>query len=167
MSYEFARIRSRLAFFVLLTSLICGDAEVYAQKQSSFFYSTYDARELVKGRKYKGIDFAYGDASSETVTELQGGGSEKTKSISYGCRIQTTGDDAFNMADFLNWLAEETIKQIESRKGAVVRQRHKVGRRFYLEYTQNGFAGRIEVDGDVIGRDQMSLEVEIIESSKK
>jgi len=167
MSYEFAGIRSRVAFFVLLTSLICGGAEVYAREKSSLFYSTYDARELVKGRKYKGIDFAYGDASSETITEVQGGGSEKTKSISYGCRIQTTGDGAFNMADFLKWLAEETIKQIESGKGAVVRQRHKVGRRFYLEYSQNGFTGRIEVDGDLIGRDQISLDVEIIESSKK
>ena len=47
-----------------------------------------------------------------------------------------------------------------------MRQRHKVGRRFYIEYTQNGFAGRAEVDGDLIGTDQMNLDVEIIESSK-
>lgn len=160
-------IRRRAAFFALSVSLLCGGVIVFAQAKSSAFYSSYDARELVKNRKYKGIDFAYGDMGSETISELQGGGSEKTKSISYGCRIQTTGDDAFNMEDFLNWLAEETIKQIESKKGTVVRQRHKVGRRFYLEYTQNGFTGRVEVDGDVTGKDQMSLDVEIIESSKK
>ena len=167
MSNRFDKIRSRVAFLALLTSLTSGGAIVCAQEKSSAFYATYDARKLVKERKYKGIDFAYGDMGSEIITGLQGGGSEKTKFISYGCRIQVTGDSAFNMADFLNWLATETIKQIESGKGVVVRQRHKVGRRFYLEYTQNGFAGRIEVDGDVLGSDQISLDVEIIESSKE
>ena len=98
---------------------------MFAQEKSSTFYSSYDARELVEERKYKGIDFAYGDASSESISELRGGGSEKTKSISYGCRIQTTEEDAFNLADFLNWLAKETIKQIESGDGRVVRERHK------------------------------------------
>ncbi len=140
---------------------------MFAQENSSTFYSNYDARELVKNRKYKGIDFAYGDIGNEMVAELQGGGSEKTKSTSYGCRIQTAGDDAFKLEDFLNWLAEETIKQIESGEGKVVRQRNKVGRRFYLEYIQNGFAGRIEVDADILGKDQMDLDVEIIESSRK
>jgi hypothetical protein len=144
-----------------------GGGIMFAQEKSSTFYSSYDARELVKDRKYKGIDFAYGDMGGETISELRGGGSEKTKSTSYGCRIQTTGEDAFNLEDFLNWLAEETIKQIESGKGRVVRQRHKVGRRFYIEYSQRGFVGRVEVDGDITGKDQLSLDVEIIESSKK
>ena len=140
---------------------------MFAQEKSSAFYSSYDARELVKDRKYKGIDFAYGDAGDETISELRDGGSEKTKSTSYGCRIQTTGDDKFDLANFLNWLAEETIKQIESGKGTVVRQRHKVGRRFHLEYNHRGFVGRVEVDGDIIGKDQLSLDVEIMESRKK
>jgi hypothetical protein len=166
MSSEPVKIRSRVAFSALLVSMLCGGAVVFAQAKSSAFYSDYDARQLVRDRKYKGIDCAYGDIGSETISELQGGGSEKTKSISYGCRIQATGGDAFNVADFLNWLAEETEKRIESGEGVVVRRRHKVGRRFYIEYTQNGFAGRVEVDGDAIGEGQMSLDVEIIESSK-
>ncbi len=140
---------------------------MFAQKKSSAFYSSYDARELVKDRKYQGINFAYGDMGDEFIAELRGGGSEKTKSSSYDCRIQTTGEDAFNLENFLNWLAEETIKQIESGKGTVVRQRHKIGRRFYIEYSQSGFVGRIEVDADVRGKDRLSLDVEIIESSEK
>ena len=177
-------VTRRVVLIALLAFLIDGGAIVFAQVKSSTFYSTYDARELVKNRKYKGIDFAYGGSGDEiSLLELpkrkSGGGkaaaqsrhgrgrSETTKSISYGCRIQTTGDDAFNVADFLNWLAQETIKQIESGKGAVVRQRHKVGRRFYIEYAQDGFTGRVEVDADVTGKDQMSLDVEIIENSAK
>ena len=162
-------VTRRVVFVALVAFLINGGAIVFAaQVKSSTFYSTYDARELVKNRKYKGIDFAYGEMGGETsLSELPGGGSEKDKSISYGCRIQTTGDDAFNVADFLDWLAQETIKQIESGKGKVVRQRHKVGRRFYIEYAQDGFTGRLEVDADVTGNDQMSLDVEIIESSRK
>ena len=167
MSFKPVEVRSRVTLFALLVSLICGGVTVFAQEKSSAFYSSYDARELVKNRKYKGIDFAYGDMGGEAVAGLRGGGTEKTKSISYGCRIQTEGDDKFDMADFLNWLAEETIKQIEGGKGTVVRQRHKVGRRFYMEYTQGEFAGRVEVDGDVIGENQISLDVEIIESSKR
>jgi len=50
--------------------------------------------------------------------------------------------------------------------GVVKRQRHRVGKRFYIEYAQDGFTGRIEVDADVIGNDQISLDVEIIESKK-
>jgi hypothetical protein len=159
-------VRSCVVFVALLAFLIDGGAIVFAQVKSSSFYSTYDARELVKNGKYRGIDFAYGESGDEFST-LGGGGSEKTRSISYECRIQTTGDDAFNVADFLDWLAKETVKQIGSGKGAVVRQRHKVGRRFYIEYAQNGFTGRLEVDADVTGKDQMSLDVEIIESSGK
>jgi hypothetical protein len=140
---------------------------VFGQERSSIFYSSYDARALVNDRKYKGIEFAYGDASSETITELTDGSYEKMKSLSYGCRIQTTGDETFNLENFLNWLAEETTKQIESGKGTVVRQRHKLGRRFYIEYRQKGFAGRVEVDGDVVEKGQISLDVEIIESTKK
>lgn len=97
MTSEPVKLRSRVAIFALLVSLLCGGVIVFAQTKSSAFYSSYDARGLVKDRKYKGIDFAYGDKGSETVWELQGGGSEKTKSISYGCRIKTIGDDAFNM----------------------------------------------------------------------
>jgi hypothetical protein len=148
--------------------LIDGGAIVFAQVKSSTFYSTYDARELVKNRKYKGIDFAYGGVvmrccfrsfrSGKAAVGRQrrkvglGGRSEKTKSISYGCRIETTGDDAFKVADFLDWLAQKAIKQIESGKGAVVRQRHKVGRRLYIEYAQDGFTGRLEVDAMLQGR---------------
>ena len=166
-------VRSCVAFVTLLAFLIDGGAIVFAQVKSSTFYATYDARELVKNRKYKGIDFAYGGMGDEiSFSELpkkgvtfEGGRSDKTKFISYDCRIQTTGDEAFNVADFLDWLAQETIKQIESGKGTVVRQRLKVGRRFYIEYAQDGFNGRLEVDADVTGKDQMSLDVEIIESS--
>ena len=177
-------VTRRVVFFALLPFLIDGGAIVFAQVKSSTFYSTYDARELVKNRKYKGIDFAYGDMGSEiSASELPkresgdvkaaaqsrdgGGHSEQTKSVSYGCRIQTTGDDIFNVADFLDWLAKETINQIEGGKGVVVRQRHKVGKRVYIEYAQNGFTGRIEVDAEFIGKDQMNLDVEIIESSRK
>jgi hypothetical protein len=176
--------RRAVLIALLLAFLIDGGAIVFAQVKSSTFYSTYDARELVKNRNYKGIDFAYGESGDEmSLSELPkqesgggkaapqsphgGGRSETTKSISYGCRIQTTGDDAFNVADFLNWLAQETIKQIESGKGTVVRQRHKVGRRFYIEYAQDGLNGRLEVDADVTGKDQMNLDVEIIERSAK
>ena len=158
---------NRAAFCALLAYFICGGAIVFAQEKSSLFYSNYDARELVKNGKYKGIDFAYGEGSNEFTVEEQSGAVEKSKSISYGCRIQTTGDGAFNVADFLSWLLEQTTKQIESGKGTVVRTRHKVGRRFYIEYTQNGFTGRVEIDADLTGKDQMSLDVEIIESSKK
>jgi len=177
-------VTRRVVFVALLTFFIDGAAIVLAQAKSSTFYSTYDARELVKNRKYKGIDFAYGEMGDEwSLSELtkrkrgggkaaaqsrhEGGRSEKTKSTSYACRIQTTGDDVFNVADFLDWLAQETIKQIESGKGEVVGQRHKVGKRFYIEYVQNGFTGRIEVDADVTEKNQMSLDVEIIESSRK
>lgn len=177
-------VTRRVVFIALLTFLIDGGAIVFAQSKSSTFYSTYDARELVKNGQYKGIDFAYGEMGDEfSISKLTkrnksggnaaaqsrhgGENSEATKSISYGCRIQTTGDDPFKVADFLDWLAQETIKQIESEKGVVVRQRHKVGRRFYIEYAQNGFTGRLEVDADVTGNDQMSLDVEIIESSRK
>jgi hypothetical protein len=167
-------VRNLVTFVAVLALSNYGEGIVFTQAQSSTFYSTYDARELVKSRKYKGIDFAYGDMGAgftieevEKESGIQRGGSEKSNSTSYGCRIQTTGDDAFNMADFLDWLAKETISQIEGGKGKVVRQRHKVGKRFYIEYSQNGFAGRIEVDADVIGKDQMNLDVEIIESSRK
>ena len=177
-------ITRRVVFVALLAFLIDGGAIVFAQVKSSIFYSTYDARELVKNRKYKGIDFAYGEMGDEfslselpkrergggkaaAQTRLGGGRLEKTKSIYYGCRIQTTGDDAFNVAHFLDWLAQETIKQIESGKGAVVGQRYKVGRRFHIEYAQNGFTGRLEVYADVTGNDQLDLDVEIFESSRK
>jgi hypothetical protein len=166
----FEAVRNFVTFVAALAVLIYGGVIVFSQAKSSTFYSAYDARELVKKRKYKGIDFAYGEmgdgftieeVSKEKESEIQRGGSENTKSVSYGCRIQTTGDEAFNVADFLDWLAQETINQIEGGKGAVVRQRHKVGKRFYIEYAQNGFTGRIEVDADIIGKDQMDLDVEI------
>ncbi|MFZ0060402.1 MAG: hypothetical protein WAL47_00010 [Pyrinomonadaceae bacterium] len=151
---------------------------MFAQEESSAFYSGYDARELVKNKKYKGVEFGPDEIGDEfsvsTLPKYKGidvapeeMGSEKSKSISYAGRIQTTGDDAFKIDDFLKWLAAETIKQIESGKGTVVRQNHKVGRRFYLEYTQKGFAGRIEVYCDLIEKDQIHLDIEIIERSKK
>ena len=71
------------------------------------------------------------------------------------------------MADFLDWLAQETLKQIESGKGEVVSQRHTVGRKFYIEYVQNGFTGRLEIHAEVTWKDQMSLDVEIRESSSR
>ncbi|HEY6119301.1 MAG TPA: hypothetical protein VIV66_05040 [Pyrinomonadaceae bacterium] len=141
-------------------------AMVFAQVKSSTFFSTYDARELVKNRKYKGIDFGQGEmATGTSFSELPGERNENNKSISYDCRIQTTGDDAFNVANFLDWLAQESIKQIESAKATVVGQRHKAGKRFHIEYAQDGFTGRLEVYADITGKDQMSLDVEIIESS--
>lgn len=98
-----------------------------------------DARELVKNQKYKGVEFdsdEIGDEFSVSTLPKYNGidvdpekmSSEKSKSISYVGRIETTGDDAFKVEDFLNWLAAETIKQIESGKGTVVRQNHRVGR---------------------------------------
>ena len=146
---------------------------MFSHVKSSTFYSTYDARELIKNREYKGIDFAYGEMGDEFSlleipkegSELPKGRYETDRSISYGCRIQTTGDEAFNVGDFLDWLAQETVRQIESVEGAVLRQRMKVGRRFYIEYAQDGFNGRIEVDADVT-HDQLNLDVEIIEESK-
>ncbi|MGH9907541.1 MAG: hypothetical protein ACRD8U_18380 [Pyrinomonadaceae bacterium] len=158
-------MRRRAVFFLLLVS-ICGGVIVVAQVKSSAFYSSYDPRELVKNGKYKGIDFNHGETGDEIVAELPDGGSEKTKSASYGCRIQKTGDDAFDIDAFLKWLAAETISQIENGKGTVVRQSHKVGRRFYIEYAQDGFAARVEVDAYLIEKDQMSLDVEIIESTR-
>jgi hypothetical protein len=140
---------------------------MFTHNTSSSFYSTYDVRELVKEKQYKGIDFSDEDMAIESISELRGGGSENTKSISYACRIQTTDGDAFDLANFLEWLSEETTRQIESGKGTVVSQRHKIGRRFYIEYSQQGFAGRVEVDGDIMGKDQISLDVEVIERSSK
>ena len=143
------------------------------QEESSNFYSTYDARELVKSRGYKGIDFGYGEMGNAfSISEVPAGDSEapehieRSRSISYGCRIEIAGAESLNLADFLTWLAEETTKEIERGKGVVVRRRHRVGRRFYLEYTQNDFAGRIEVDGDLIAKDQLNLDVEIVERKK-
>jgi hypothetical protein len=166
-----------VAFLALLAYGVSGGVIMFAQVESSTFYSNYDARELVKKSKYKGIEFTTDEMGDEftltsepkipnPVSALPSEGSQKSKSISYTANIQTVGNDAFKIADFLNWLSAETIKQIESGKGKVVRERHKVGRRFYLEYTQEGFAGRVEVDSDPIGKDQISLEVEIIESKK-
>ena len=161
-------VTMRVVFVALVAFLINGGAIVFAQVKSSTFYSTYDARELVKARKYKGIDCAQGEMSTETsVSELPEERNKNYKSISYDCRLQTTGDDAFNVANFLDWLAQESIKQIESGKGSVVAQRHKVGRRFQIEYAQDGFTGRLEVYADGTGKDQMSLDVEILESSRK
>jgi hypothetical protein len=132
----------------------------------------------VENKKYKGVEFGpdeIGDEFSISTLSKSNGidvapeemGSEKSKSISFKGRIQTSGEDAFKIADFLQWLAVETIKSIESGKGTVVRQNHKVGRRFYLDYTQKGFAGRVDVHCDLIEKDQINLDVEIIERSKK
>jgi hypothetical protein len=160
-------VTSRVGFVALVAFLINGGAMVFAQVKSSTFYSTYDARELVKNRKYKGIDFDQGEMGTGTsLSQVPGGRTENSKSISYDCHIQTTGDDAFNVANFLDWLAQESIKQIESGKGEVVGQRYKVGKRFHIEYAQDGFTGRLEVYADVTGKDQLSLDVEITESSR-
>ena len=151
---------------------------VFAQEESSAFYSGYDARELVKKKKYKGVEFGPDEIGNEfsvsTIPKYKGidvapeeMGSEKSKSISYVGHIQSAGDDAFKIDDFLKWLAAETIRQIESGKGTVVRQNHKVDRRFYLEYTQEGFVGRIEVYCDLIKKDQIDLDVEIIERTER
>jgi hypothetical protein len=140
---------------------------MFDQNTSSNFYSSYDVRELVKDKKYKGIDFSNGDGAFESNSELKGGGSENTKSISYACRIEFTGEDASDLANFLDWLSEETIKQIKSGKGTVVTHRHEIGRRFYIEYNQEGFVGRVEVDGDIMGKEQISLDVEVMERSSK
>jgi hypothetical protein len=155
-----------------------GGVIVFVQEESSAFYSGYDPRELVKNKKYQGVEFGPDEIGDEfsvsTLPKYKGIdvapeelGSEKSKSISYVGRIQTTGDAAFKIEDFLKWLEAETIKQIESGKGTVVRQNHKVGRRFYLEYIQKGFAGRIEVYCDLIEKDQIDLDVEIIERRQK
>jgi hypothetical protein len=171
-------VSNHLALLTLLACGVWGGFIVFAQDKSSVFYSAYDARELVKNKKYKGIEFGADEIGDEfSVSELlkhkgmdvtpEEISSEKSKSFSYKGRIQTTGEDAFKIEDFLQWLAAETIKQIESGKGTVVRQNHRVGRRFYLEYTQTGFAGRIDVHCDLIEKDQIDLDVEIIERSKK
>lgn len=171
-------IRNHLAFLALLGCGVWGGVIVFAQEESSAFYSGYDARELVKNKKYKGLEFGPDEMGDEfsisTLSKSKGidvapeeMSSEKSKSFSYKGRIQTTGDDAFKMEDFLKWLEAETIKQIENGKGTVVRQNHRVGRRFYLEYTQERFAGRIDVHCDLIEKDQINLDVEIIERSNK
>jgi hypothetical protein len=41
----------------------------------------------------------------------------------------------------------------------------RVGRRFYIEYAENVFTGRVEVDVDISANDHMTLDVELIESS--
>jgi hypothetical protein len=140
---------------------------VCAQATASSFYSTYDARELVKKRKYKSLDFDRGEGGDEFKVEDEDAGIDKIRSNSYGCSIQTTGDDPFNLGEFLKWLARETIDQIESQKGEALKQNHRIGRRFYIDYAQSGFTGRIEVYADLEGTDHMSLDVEIMESSKK
>ena len=171
-------IRNHVAFLTLLACGVWGGVIVFAQEESSAFYSGYDARELVKNKKYQGVEFGPDEMADEfSVSELlkhkgidvvpEEISSEKSKSISVKGRIQTTGENAFKIADFLKWLEAETIKQIESGKGTVVRQNHKVGRRFYLEYTQKGFAGRIEVYCDLIEKDQIDLDVEIIDRRQK
>ena len=79
----------------------------------STFYSTYDARELVRMDSTKDrfclwrdgswfFDFRGDEAEKgrryRSGAKWHGGGrSETSKSISYGCRIQTTGDDAFKV----------------------------------------------------------------------
>ena len=108
--------RNYLALSVLLACGVWGGVIVFAQEESSTFYSGYDARELVKNKKYKGIEFAPdeigGGFSISTLPKYEGIDvapeemrSEKSRSISYVGRIQTTGDDAFKIEDFLNWLA--------------------------------------------------------------
>ena len=171
-------VSSHLAVLTLLACGVWGGVIVFAQEESSAFYSGYDARELVKNKKYKGIEFGPDESGDEfSVSEVlkhkgpdvapEEMSSEKSKSFSYKGRIQTTGEDAFKIEDFLQWLASESIKQIESGQGTVGRQNHRLGRRFYLEYTQKGFAGRIDVHCDLIEKDQIDLDVEIIERSKK
>jgi hypothetical protein len=156
-----------MAFFALLLSAIYGGTIVFAQDASSNFYSTYDVRELVKNGKYLEIDCADGDAFFETTSELRGGGTESTKSIIYACRIQSAGVDAFSLAKFLELLLDETIKKIEGGKGTLITQRHMIGKRFYVEYAQDGFLGRVEVDGDMMAKDQINLDVDVIETTKK
>jgi hypothetical protein len=171
MSDKLFRIRGRLAVFVILVPLLCGCAIALTQAKSSLFYSRYDAREIVRREKYKGIDCAAEGMGAESESEIaevpRDGRAENTKSLTYGCRVQTAGDDKFNLTDFLNWLVEKTIKQIENGGGKVLKQKIKSGKRFSIEYTEKDFTGRVEVDGDMTGGNLLSLDVEITESSGK
>ena len=136
---------------------------MFAQEETDDFYSGYDVRELVEKGAYRGIDFAFGGAGSETETSLTGGGSERSKDTSYGCRVETAGENAFHLPDFIRWLARETAGQAERFKAAVAGQGFKGESGFYIEYEGDGFKGRLDVDGRVSGKGYLNLDVKLKE----
>ena len=161
---KFISSKSSLVLGPFLATLVFGGVLVFAQEKSSEFYATYDVQDLVENGAYKGIDFAYGGAGFESVEELRKGGIERTKDTSYDCRIETTSDSKFDLADFLNWLAGETKKRIERSRASVAKEEEKNGKSFYLEYKGKDFRGRVEIDGEIIRGNQLNLNVKVTES---
>jgi len=133
--------------------------------RSSTFFATYDAQQLVQSNRYEGIEFNLGAGGTgfSVEAEFPEGESkllENTKSISYDCSINTTASDPFDVAVFLDWLGRKTLEQLENQSGEIRTRRVKVGKRFCIEYCQDGFVGRIEIYTDLMGPNFLSVDVE-------
>ena len=137
---------------------------------SSSFYATYDARQLVSTGGYKGIESDLGGGGTEFSIEEETPEREsklvaKSKSSSFECRINTIAGEPFDVADFLAWLLHKTQAELENQNAKIRTRRHRVGRRFSLEYAQDGFVGRIEIYADRLGPSSLTVDVEIEERS--
>ena len=135
---------------------------------SSPFYSTYDVRQLVIAACYRGIEFDLGGGGTEFSIEEETPEREsklvaKSKSISYDGSINTIAGEPFDLADFLAWLLHKTLEELENHNAKIGSRRHRVGRRFSLEYAQDGFVGRIEIYADRLGPSSLTVDVEIEE----
>lgn len=167
LNHKFVRLDVTLVLTVLTAALLFGGFTVFAQGESSSFYSSYDAGEPFKKGTYKGINFDYGGAGSETAAELRDGGFRNSKDGSCGFRVVTTGDNKFDLTAFLKWLMQETKKQIESSKASVIKEASKDGQSFSIEYRDKEFKGEVEIEGKIEGRDRLNLNVKVTESNEK
>lgn len=135
---------------------------------SSTFYATYDPRILVITGGYKGLEFDLGEGGTEFSVEAETPEREsklieKSKASSYECNINAVASDPFDVADFLTWLLHKTVNELENQNAKIGTRRHRVGRRFSVEYAQDGFVGRIEIYADRLGPNSLILDVEIEE----
>ncbi|HSE23682.1 MAG TPA: hypothetical protein VLB68_18580 [Pyrinomonadaceae bacterium] len=135
---------------------------------SSTFYSTYDAGQLVITGSYKGIEFDLGGGGTEfsieeETPERESKLVEKSKSSSYEFSLNRTAGELFDVADFLAWLLHKTLEELENQNAKIGTRRHRVGRRFSVEYAQDGFVGRIEIYVDRLGPSSLTVDVEIEE----
>jgi hypothetical protein len=135
---------------------------------SSTFYSTYDPRLLVITGGYEGLEFDLGGGGTEFSIEEETPEREsnligKARSSSYEYSINTTTGEPFDVADFLDWLLHKTQAELENQNAKIGTRRHRVGRRFSIEYAQDGFVGRIEIYADRLSPNSLTLDVEIEE----
>jgi hypothetical protein len=163
------KFRPTVKFAVLVALLVlCGCRRGLTLIPSSSFLSGFSLRDLVKSdRSSSGMSCAKRGLGGNggSTGSLGRRGTSISKSDSFSCQINATGEETFDANALIASLKTDVEKDINRSGASILNHGNSDPTGFFFEYSQGAIKGRIEISGKQSGPNYYSLQARLDEKS--